>query len=33
VFVTRDLQKMFTGLAIKESVLLKNNTQEVLLKR
>ena len=33
VFVTRDLQKMFTGLTVKESVLLKNNTQEVLLRR
>ena len=33
VFVTRDLQKMFAGLTIKESVLLKNNTQEVMLKR
>jgi hypothetical protein len=33
VFVNRDLQRMFTGLAVKESVLLKNNTQEVLLKR
>src|SRR6185436_18021113 len=32
-FVTRDITKMFTGLHITESVLLKNNTQEVLLKR
>jgi hypothetical protein len=32
-FVTRDLTKMFDGLRITESVLLKNNVQEVLMKR
>lgn len=32
-FVTRDITKMFAGLHVTESVLLKNNIQEVLLKR
>ncbi len=32
-FVTRDLTKMFEGLRITETVLLKNNVQEVMMKR
>ena len=33
VFVTRDISKMFAGLNITETVLLKNSAQEVMLKR
>jgi hypothetical protein len=33
VLVTRDINKMFTGLVVAESVLLKSNTRETLLRR
>jgi hypothetical protein len=33
VFVTRDITKMFDGLRVTETVLLKNSVQEVMLKR
>ena len=33
VFVTRDITKMFAGMAVTETVLLKNSAQEVMLKR
>jgi hypothetical protein len=33
VLVTRDITKMFQGLAVTESVLLKSNTQETLFRK